>query len=204
VTTGTRCPACGSMVRPGSSWCSLCHADLRSEEEKAAARPPEPWLDDTVEAPLWAPAPRSAVVDDGAPGPTYATAPEPAGWATETVTATTTETESATERRGRHARPAEAAPTSASSGSTIDHAAGPASAGSTAVAGPSADAVLTEAGVDVQAMMSLLAADQTTPLPSLSGRLAYKGNRAIAAVLAAVGLIVVGVVVMTVLGLLVH
>jgi hypothetical protein len=187
VTTGTRCPACGSMVRPDASWCSLCHADLRSEEEKAAARPPEPWLDESVEAPVWAPAPQQV---EPVSDPVAAA-----------VTAGTTATEA--ERRGRHARPAEAVPRAAAAVSTDEHVAPPETAAASAVAS-NADAALAKAGVDVEAMMSLLAADRSMPLPSLSGRLASKGNRAIAAVIAAVGLIAVGIVVMTLLGLLVH
>ena len=38
TTTELRCPECGSLVRAGVSWCSLCHADVRSDEEKEAAR----------------------------------------------------------------------------------------------------------------------------------------------------------------------
>ena len=40
MTTGfLRCPHCASAVRPGASWCSLCHSDLRSDAERAAAAP---------------------------------------------------------------------------------------------------------------------------------------------------------------------
>ncbi len=40
MTTGfLRCPHCSSAIRPGAAWCSLCHADLRSDEERAAAEP---------------------------------------------------------------------------------------------------------------------------------------------------------------------
>jgi len=39
VTTEPRCPTCGSLVRPGADWCSLCHADLRPVAEAAAVDP---------------------------------------------------------------------------------------------------------------------------------------------------------------------
>ena len=195
MTTGTRCPACGCMVRPDAGWCSLCHADLRSEEEKAAARPPEPWSDETVEAPAWAHVPSSALADDPS---TASTADAAAAAAL------------AADRRGRHARPSEQAPepsghdvrtapdVTSALGVTTTH-----DVARSAVV-TSADAALIKAGVDVDAMMSLLAADQAKPLPALSGRLANKGNRAIAAVLAVVTLTAVGVVVMTVLGMFLH
>ena len=35
--TDARCPQCSAVVRAGSSWCTLCHADLRPAEERAAA-----------------------------------------------------------------------------------------------------------------------------------------------------------------------
>jgi len=34
--TDARCPQCSAVVRAGSSWCTLCHADLRSAEQRAA------------------------------------------------------------------------------------------------------------------------------------------------------------------------
>ena len=112
----------------------------------------------------------------------------------------------AADRRGRHA-PAEQAPTV---GCRHDDARRHSTLGGTTpgdlatVDVTSADAALIKAGVDVDAMMSLLAADQAKPLPGLSGRLANKGNRAIAAVVAVVALTALGVVAMTLLGMLVH
>ena len=80
----------------------------------------------------------------------------------------------------------------------------PATDGSAALGLPDPDAVLAQAGVDVEAMMSLLAAAQTKPLAPISGRLANKGSRAIAAVVAVVALTALGILVMSVLGLFVH
>jgi hypothetical protein len=192
VTTGTRCPACGSMVRPDASWCSLCHADLRSEEEKAAARPPEPWLDDPAPAPDWA---------NVAPSTELPTA------ADVTVVADAAEVNS----RGRHARPASEtavtttpAPTNEPQPAAASTTTVPELSGQSTVSTPNPDAVLTKAGVDVDAMMSLLAADQSKPLTPLSSRLTNKGNRAIAAIIAAVALICLGIVAMTLAGLVVH
>ncbi|MCW2543383.1 MAG: hypothetical protein JWM40_935 [Frankiales bacterium] len=36
------CPACGAALRPGSPWCTLCYADLRTPEERPVAEPPPP------------------------------------------------------------------------------------------------------------------------------------------------------------------
>jgi hypothetical protein len=198
VTTGTRCPACGSMARPDASWCSLCHADLRSEEEKAAARPPEPWVDETVEAPEWVHAPTSDVVDGPDATSTVSTTDATDG------TDATDEAALAAERRGRHARPSDGTalaitPDVTMAGAVATMPGAPAPSGPTA-----ADVALIKAGVDVDAMMSLLAADQSKPLPALSGRLANKGNRALAAVVAVVTLTALGVLAMTLLGLFVH
>lgn len=35
-----RCPHCSSHVRAGSDWCTLCYADLRPPQERAAVDPP--------------------------------------------------------------------------------------------------------------------------------------------------------------------
>jgi hypothetical protein len=196
------------MVRPDASWCSLCHADLRSEEEKAAARPPEPWLDEpAAEVPTWVQAADPAPDHVPVAATTGITSAEMTSADTASAAMTSADM-AAAERRGRHARPS-AGPsgepqTVVPVGAASPVAAAESSPVATDVSGPSPDAVLTKAGIDVEAMMSLLAADQTKPLPSLSGRLASKGNRAIAAVVAVVALTAVGIVVMTLLGLFVH
>lgn len=181
------------MVRPDAAWCSLCHADLRTQEERAAARPPEPWVADVVEeVPAWA------------SGSAAAAGAAPADLAADLALA---------ERRGRHARqaPAASAVTDPAAGRTADPqpaavqaTAELATVGSPVLGLPDPDAVLAHAGVDVEAMMSLLAAAQTKPLAPISGRLASKGSRAIAAVVAVVALTALGILVMSVLGLFVH
>ena len=39
MTSEPRCPSCSALVRPGAAWCSLCHADLRPHDERAAEDP---------------------------------------------------------------------------------------------------------------------------------------------------------------------
>jgi len=182
------------MVRPDASWCSLCHADLRSDEEKAAAR---------SSVPAWG----------------EEAGPDPASWAptelltARTAAATPTEAEVETEveeRRGRHARhaaPVGTAPAGTAPVATAPVGAEPGGIGLPAagsVGGSDPDAVLAKVGVDVDAMMSLLASDQSKALTPLSSRLSSKGNRAIAVLVAAGALTAGGILLMTVLGLFVH
>ncbi len=207
MTTGTRCPDCGSMVRPDSSWCSLCHADLRSEEERAAARPPVPsWAEELVpETPVWASTAAPPVAPEVAP----ATAPtaEPAR-----------DVADGSAHRGRHARPAaetgavSTLPSTLASTlpSTVQSTVEPSEQSPVEPArvpvaiGSDADSALAKAGVDVEAMMSLLAADQSKPLTPLSSRLSSKGNRAIAVLVAVAVLTAGGILLMSVLGLFLH
>ena len=102
MTTDLRCPSCGSLVVPGAAWCSLCHEDLRTEEERAAARAQaQPW---------------EAVDPQGAEA-----VPVPSGAATPPDAATP-----ARPGGGRHRRPAPADPTAAATRTVpVEAAAGP-------------------------------------------------------------------------------
>ena len=193
TTTPLRCPDCSSLVRAGSPWCSLCHADVRSDEEKEAARAETALLESAVD-------------------PTVLVALATG------VEATATAAEAP---RGRHARPSTlpltALPLAAD---------GPSRAGATAlatapgrradtVADPTADdggpatstetedkiAELKQAGVDVDGMLQMLASTSgTDPLNGLVERLSSKGSRAVAVLVAAAALTVIGIALMFVLG----
>ena len=201
MTTDLRCPGCGSLVRPEAGWCSLCHEDLRSEEDKAAALRVEEWA--TVPA---APdqgtdwdAELSALAADPDEGPAVLRGDpgvrgdpgshEPSAEVPVPV-------------RGRHAKPAQSAPV------PLDHSATPtADAPGTAGAGTDlseVDLVLAKAGIDVRGMLELLAANEPPPLGPLSGRLVTKSQRTIAILVAALALTAAGLLVMFVLGLFVH
>ncbi len=187
MTTERRCPGCSSLVRPDAEWCSLCHADLRTEEQKAAARPAPEWVE--------------PVVDPG-PSPEVA-APD---W--------TDELAAAAAPRGRHARPAGAAQSSEPADTAARPVAGPVparpavghGAGTSPVSAVSADAdaALAKAGVDVQSMLSLLAAGEPDALSPITGRLSSKGSRAAAAAVATVALIAVAILAMFVIGSFIH
>ena len=41
-TLDQRCPQCAALVRGGTGWCTLCHADLRPAPEPSPAPAPEP------------------------------------------------------------------------------------------------------------------------------------------------------------------
>ncbi len=180
MTTERRCPGCSSLVRPDAAWCSLCHADLRSAEEKAAALPES----EPVEA---------------LPALDPVRSPDPTGWADELAAA------AAPGPRGRHARPgAPADPPVVVQAPGPFGARGVMATGATASTVTDADAALAKAGVDVQSMLSLLAAGEPDPLAPITGRLSSKGSRAVAATLATVALIVVGILTMFVLGSFVH
>jgi hypothetical protein len=173
VTTDRRCPECGSLARPDAGWCSLCHADLRSEEEKAAARPEREPTGTADEEPL------STYV------PEWASRPDP----TPATNAT----------RGRHARPVDGPEPVGAAG-----AAALTTLVASSTAATDADAALAKAGIDVQSMLSLLAAGEPDSLSPITGRLSSKGSRAIAATVATVALIAFGIIAMFVLGSFVH
>jgi hypothetical protein len=199
VTTDLRCPECGSLVRPGAGWCTLCHADLRSEEEKAAAKAmagSPSWEDDTTvgsdrtadgrtadaaggEATDWA-AELAALNEPALAGPVPAPAPS----------------------RGRHARPASERP-------VINPQAHRPALASRQQPDPepelsAADAALAEAGVDVAPMLELLAGNEARPLVPMADRLTDKGSRAVAVLVGTAVLISVGVLVMFMVGSFLH
>ena len=64
--------------------------------------------------------------------------------------------------------------------------------------------MLAKAGIDIRGMLEVLAANEPPPLGPLSDRLATKGQRAIAVLVAAVALTAAALLVMFVLGLFVH
>ena len=188
TTTPLRCPECSSLVRAGSPWCSLCHADVRSDEEKAAALAETALLEAAVESPLHEPVP--AGVEAAGAG---AQAP-----------------------RGRHARPStlplsahSATSSAAAAGSTaLATAPGSSSAPVAESDGPASStetedkiAELKQAGVDVDGMLQLLASTSgTDPLNGLVERLSSKGSRAVAVLVAAAALTAIGIGLMFLLG----
>jgi hypothetical protein len=186
TTTQTRCPECSSLVRPGMAWCTLCHADLRSEEEREAARAEA----DLVLAHSGASADEedSALVTD--------TAPQAAPVAS----------------RGRHARPGPAvvAPPAALPAATAGRtdveldpdAAAAATAAATAAETDAKLAELQAAGIDVESMIAMLAIDRRSDPVStfVEQRLSTKGSRAIAIIVASVTLTSLGILSMYVLG----
>ena len=188
TTTPLRCPECSSLVRTGSPWCSLCHADVRSDEEKAAALAETALLEAAVESPLHEPVP--AGVEAAGAG---AQAP-----------------------RGRHARPStlplsahSATSSAAAAGSTaLATAPGSSSAPVAESDGPASStetedkiAELKQAGVDVDGMLQLLASTSgTDPLNGLVERLSSKGSRAVAVLVAAAALTAIGIGLMFLLG----
>lgn len=188
TTTPLRCPECSSLVSAGSPWCSLCHADVRSDEEKAAALAETALLEAAVESPLREPVP--AGVEAAGAG---AQAP-----------------------RGRHARPStlplnahSATNSAAAAGSTaLATAPGSSSAPVAESDGPASStetedkiAELKQAGVDVDGMLQLLASTSgTDPLNGLVERLSSKGSRAVAVLVAAAALTAIGIGLMFLLG----
>lgn len=187
MTTERRCPECSSLVRPDAEWCSLCHADLRTEEQRAAARPAPEWVEPAVD-PDPSPSPAAAAPDR------------------------TAELAAVAAPRGRHARPAGstdgAQPADPADGA--QPVPGPVPArpavglGSTSAMSADADAALAKAGVDVQSMLSLLAAGEPDALSPITGRLSSKGSRAVAAAVATVALIAVAILTMFVIGSFIH
>jgi hypothetical protein len=177
--TDTRCPDCGSLVRAGMSWCTLCHADLRSEEEKEAARL-EPSL---------------LLVPGGADDLALTQSALTQSALAQSALAQSVPT------RGRHARPS---PTPAAE-LPLALVAAPGTAADPD--GPAAEseaklAELREAGIDVEGMLQMLAADKgSDPLTGfVKERLGSKGSRAIAILLASAALTSLGILLMFVLG----
>lgn len=189
TTTPLRCPECSSLVRAGSPWCSLCHADVRSDEEKAAALAETALLEAAVESPVREPVPAGI---------------EAAGAGAEAP-------------RGRHARPS-TLPLSAHTATNSSAAAAGSTALATAPGSSSAPvaetdgavtstetedkiAELKQAGVDVDGMLQLLASTSgTDPLNGLVERLSSKGSRAVAVLVAAAALTAIGLGLMFLLG----
>jgi len=174
VTTGfLRCPHCASAVRPGAQWCSLCHSDLRSDAERAAAAPvavapssePEPERVPDLELQL-------------ATSAALGTAP------------TAAEAESSAPS-GRHARRALAAPGTRPTAPLGD--------GLTATAGDAEGQVDPLAQVDVEGMLAALASDSSA-LTGVAGRFSSKANVAMFAFGGAALLTVLGLAAMFILG----
>ena len=204
--TDPRCPDCGSLVRAGMGWCTLCHADLRTEQEKEAAR---------VESSL-------ALVASGAglPAPPVGENASSAQSATDASTLSVAATPGvdssamAGPGRGRHAR------ATATSGDQMP-ADGPGPgelelagvelsaedrAAATAAESEAKLAELRASGIDVDGMLAMLAADRGND--ALTGfvkdRLDSKGSRAIAILVASAALTSLGILVMFALGSIVH
>ena len=205
TTTDLRCPECSSLVRAGMSWCSLCHADVRSEEEKEAARAEAALLvgsgvtlsDGTVS---------DGTLSDGTLSDGTLSDGTLSDVAVHDVTSelAIVDHESPVPTRGRHARP-----------SAVSHEPVPirpvepvATGESAGVAGPATSAEtqhkleeLKAAGIDVDEMLHMLASDDDSgPLKGLVDRISSKGSRAIAVMIGATVLTVIGFGLMFVLG----
>ena len=186
TTTSLRCPECSSLVRAGSPWCSLCHADVRSDEEKEAARAEAALLEAAVDSPAREPAPTTV---------------EAAGAGAEAP-------------RGRHARPSTlplkvdspaAAGTTALATAPDSSSAPAAESDGAAMSNETEDKIaeLKQAGVDVDGMLQMLASTSgTDPLNGLAERLSLKGSRAVAVLVAAATLTAIGLGLMFLLGTL--
>ena len=199
MPTDARCPDCGSLVRDQMAWCTLCHADLRSPEEKEAARL------------------ESALVLAAGGAARAGAVPVPADTGQDLSAAPASGSPSP---RGRHARPSSTvtlpavlalAPTAAArtadaSGPATDPATvAAASAAASAAAAAESEAKLAElreAGIDVDGMLQMLAADKAhDPLTGfVNDRLGSKGSRAIVILVASAVLTSLGILVMFVLG----
>jgi hypothetical protein len=143
------CPRCGAHARRGAQWCTLCYADLRPAPPRS--RRAEPVLETVPPTPTTAPT----------PAPT--TAPVPVVVA----------------GRGKHARPGSTveATVPQHSGAEQSGAEQSGTEQSGAGSGPPARTADEEALRSADAMLALLALEQTPPLPGLSGRLDSKGAR---------------------------
>jgi len=203
TTADPRCPDCGSLVRTGMSWCTLCHADLRSQEEKDAAR---------LESSLLLVAGGAQDTQDGAEVQELVSAHLGATSAAAGPTATAAAPTGPP--RGRHARAS--APLATGVPLTSGEA-GPAQAptadlsfdaiaAATAAESEAKLAELREAGIDVDGMLAMLAADRGhDPLAGfVSERLGSKGSRAIVILVASAALTSIGVLVMFALGSIIH
>jgi hypothetical protein len=194
IPTDARCPDCGSLVRDGMAWCTLCHADLRSPEEKEAAR---------LESSL------VLVSGTGGIGSSGPAADEQLPAAADPADAAPVSS------RGRHARPSSTtqlpavlavAPPAAAAALTHPAASSlDALQAATAAAAAESEAKLAElrqAGIDVDGMFQMLAADKSAdPLTGfVQQRLGSKGSRAVAILVASAALTSLGILVMYVLG----
>lgn len=201
--TDTRCPDCGSLVRPGMSWCTLCHADLRSEEEKEAAR-----LESSL---LLVPSGATVTAGDDGIADDFATP------TARSLAGSVPGAGNALPSRGRHARPSatpamELPPALIGTPGTPETATAPEGASAqlsaeavAAAAAAESEAKLAElrqAGIDVDGMLQMLAADKgSDPLTGfVTERLGSKGSRAVAILIASVALTSIGILVMFVLG----
>ncbi len=205
MTTDLRCTACGSLVRPGAGWCSLCHEDLRSEEEQAAARAQaRPWEAEVAEAE----AAEAEAAGDEAAGIESART-ETAG------TETADETVTVAAGSGRHRRHAAAAAagtgTATATAPRPDIAPADASAEATASqpatlasASLASLASLADAGIDVDGMLELLAANEPHPLGPLHEKLADKTTRIVAVLVAVSVLTGLSLLIMFLLGSRMH
>jgi hypothetical protein len=180
TTTELRCPECGSLVRAGVSWCSLCHADLRSDEEKEAAR-----LEAEKLAGAGISVPGALVVDSPA----------------EQVRA-------GAPTRGRHARPSTSPTATLEHPAPRTAPAAAAESGELTATAPVPEAEteqklaeLQQAGIDVDGMLEMLASSTSAdPLHGLVDRISSKGSRAIAVIIASTALTAIGLGLMFVLG----
>jgi len=191
MPTDARCPDCGSLVRDQMAWCTLCHADLRSPEEKEAARLESALVLAAGGAARAGAVPVPADTGQDLPDTPASGSPSP---------------------RGRHARPPStvtlpAALTLAPTAAARTAAATVAAASSAAAAAAAAEseaklAELREAGIDVDGMLQMLAADKAhDPLTGfVNDRLGSKGSRAIVILVASAVLTSLGILVMFVLG----
>ena len=181
TTTPLRCPECTSLVRAGSPWCSLCHADVRSDEDKAAALAETALLEAAVEPPVREPVPAGAEAPRGRHA-RPSNLPLSAHSATNSATAAGS-TALAT------APGSSSAPVAESDGAV------------TSTETEDKIAELKQAGVDVDGMLQLLASTSgTDPLNGLVERLSSKGSRAVAVLVAAAALTAIGIGMMFLLG----
>jgi hypothetical protein len=184
-------------------WCSLCHADLRPEEEREAARLAADSARQAAEGRLSGTGPAA----DGSDGPDGSdrvadllVGVGSGGGAGVDVEGAPV---AAPRRGGRHARPspvpvdpAGPAPQPAPGRAAAVPATDPTGATDTT----EADRALRAAGVDVAGMLELLAADQDRSWDALTGRMSNKGQRTLYVCGAVVLLTAAGLLALFVLG----